>query len=183
MGAVRKLSSFDLPHYRISDWEQWEGKWELVRGIPFAMAPAPSRKHQLLNFLIGNAFLSATKTCGKCRPELEINYRVSEDTVLEPDLVIVCGDLGGGNYLETTPSLVMEVLSPTTAQNDLNVKSRIYAEQGIRYYLIVHPDEEWIRIQELGVDDWVELDQFRDGSFTFDFDGCKVEVDFSGVWK
>lgn len=177
------MSTYDLPHYFISDWEQWEGKWELVSGIPFAMAPAPSRKHQLLNFLIGNAFLTASKTCGKCRPELEINYRISEDTVLEPDMVIVCGDLDGGNYLETTPELVMEVLSPSTAQNDLNVKSRIYAEQGIPYYLIVHPDEEWIRIQALAEGEWVELEQFKDGSFTFDLAGCKVEVEFTGIWK
>lgn len=182
MGTVRKLYPEELPHYRIGDWEKWEGKWEIVSGIPYAMAPTPSRKHQMLNFLIANAFLAACKVCNKCRPELEINYRISESTVLEPDMVIVCGDFGGGNFLETTPVLVMEVLSPNTAQHDLNVKSRIYAEQGIGYYLIVHPDEEWVRILRLSGKEWEEADQFRDGCFVFDFLGCKVEVDFGGVW-
>ena len=26
----------------------WEGRWELIEGIPFAMSPAPTPRHQLL---------------------------------------------------------------------------------------------------------------------------------------
>lgn len=29
-----------LPHYTYEDYKQWEGRWELIYGIPFAMAPA-----------------------------------------------------------------------------------------------------------------------------------------------
>lgn len=26
-----------LPHYSFEDWKHWEGKWELIYGIPYAM--------------------------------------------------------------------------------------------------------------------------------------------------
>ncbi len=30
-----------LPHYTYEDYCQWEGRWELIEGIPYAMSPAP----------------------------------------------------------------------------------------------------------------------------------------------
>ncbi|WP_301924323.1 hypothetical protein [Ferruginibacter sp.] len=30
-----------LPHYTYEDHCQWEGRWEIIEGIPFAMSPAP----------------------------------------------------------------------------------------------------------------------------------------------
>jgi hypothetical protein len=31
-----------LPHYTYVEYEQWEGQWELIEGIPYAMSPLPS---------------------------------------------------------------------------------------------------------------------------------------------
>jgi len=33
-------------HYACKDYEIWAGDWELLRGIPYAMIPAPDLKHQ-----------------------------------------------------------------------------------------------------------------------------------------
>ena len=35
-----------LPKYSYSDYLIWEGDWELVEGVPIAMAPAPMKIHQ-----------------------------------------------------------------------------------------------------------------------------------------
>jgi hypothetical protein len=40
-----------LPHYTYSDYEQWEGQWELIDGIPYAMSPLPVPKHQKIHLL------------------------------------------------------------------------------------------------------------------------------------
>jgi hypothetical protein len=37
-----------LPYYTYEDYKQWEGNWELINGIPYAMAPSPLKKHQLV---------------------------------------------------------------------------------------------------------------------------------------
>jgi hypothetical protein len=30
-----------LPHYTYEDYCKWEGRWELINGIPHTMSPAP----------------------------------------------------------------------------------------------------------------------------------------------
>ena len=52
---TNKVVIEDLPHYSYDDYKIWEGDWELIRGIPYAMAPAASWWHQ--DF--GGAFVEA----------------------------------------------------------------------------------------------------------------------------
>jgi len=40
------LEQGDLPHYTYDDYSQWEGRWELIDGIAYAMTPAPWFSHQ-----------------------------------------------------------------------------------------------------------------------------------------
>ncbi len=35
-----------MPRYTIDDYKLWEGDWELIDGIPFAMTPSPFGKYQ-----------------------------------------------------------------------------------------------------------------------------------------
>ena len=51
MGLVA-LKNEDLPHYTYDDYVQWEGRWEIINGIPYAMYPAPSKKHQRVSLKI-----------------------------------------------------------------------------------------------------------------------------------
>ncbi|WP_457626586.1 hypothetical protein [Persephonella sp.] len=30
-----------LPNYTVEDYKQWEGDWELIEGIAYAMVPSP----------------------------------------------------------------------------------------------------------------------------------------------
>ena len=38
-----------LPNYTYADYCQWEGQWELIEGIPYAMSPLPIIIHQIVN--------------------------------------------------------------------------------------------------------------------------------------
>jgi hypothetical protein len=42
MGFPNKI----LPHYTYEDYCRWEGQWELIDGIPYAMSPMPRPQHQ-----------------------------------------------------------------------------------------------------------------------------------------
>jgi len=46
-----------LPHYTYQDYIQWEGKWELIDGIPHSMSPALTPQHQLIANNLGALFL------------------------------------------------------------------------------------------------------------------------------
>jgi hypothetical protein len=48
--GITALRIEDLPHYTYDDYVQWEGNWEIINGIPYAMSPAPSKKHQQLRY-------------------------------------------------------------------------------------------------------------------------------------
>jgi len=44
--GLTALKIEDLPQYTYQDYAQWEGRWELINGIPYAMVPMPRIKHQ-----------------------------------------------------------------------------------------------------------------------------------------
>lgn len=46
MGAI-KLE--DIPRYTYDDYKQWEGQWELISGVAYAMSPAPMIEHQSIS--------------------------------------------------------------------------------------------------------------------------------------
>jgi hypothetical protein len=50
--GLTSLQTEDLPNYTYDDYVQWEGNWEIINGIPYAMTPAPSKKHQQLSLEI-----------------------------------------------------------------------------------------------------------------------------------
>ncbi len=39
MGAIKKEY---FPEYNYEDYKLWDGDWELIYGIPYAMSPAPN---------------------------------------------------------------------------------------------------------------------------------------------
>lgn len=178
MGFTHKI----LPHYTYDDWLHWEGKWELIDGIPIAMSPAPVPLHQRVAgnlFVEFNAALKNTG-CKKCKVYLPIDYRITDDTILEPDLLIVCGKIEK-KYLDFPPALVVEILSPSTALRDRNTKFDIYQQQGVKYYLIVDSAKQTVEVYEHSNGEY-QLKSV-DNDFTFYLEeGCAITTAFSEIW-
>lgn len=182
MSVEKVFKREDFPRYTIADWEQWEGQWELIEGIAWAMSPMPNSRHQEISGNLFALFKAALRPCKTCKVFLPLNYRVDEDTLLHPDLLIVCKPPYKFLYLESRPSVVLEVLSPSTAHKDLMIKAELYARQGIPYYVVVHPDEEWIRVMSLENKEWAIEMEGHVGEYEFHLDGCIAKVDFSTAW-
>ncbi len=67
----------------------------------------------------------------------------SEQTVVEPDLIYVSRARQGqvkAKYIQGAPDLAVEILSPSSIQNDRKRKFDAYARYGIPHYWIVDPD-------------------------------------------
>ena len=60
--------------------------------------------------------------------------------VLKPGVAVVCGD-SNPNYISKTPDVIFEILSPSTAKRDETLKSKVYEEEGIKYYVLIDPNE------------------------------------------
>ena len=137
-----------LPYYTYADYVQWEGKWELIAGLQHAMSPAPTPRHQLIANTLGGLFFVALKDCKKCKAYQAIDFKISEDTVLQPDISILCQP-ATKKFVDFNPALVVEILSPLTALKDRHAKLALYQQQGIPYYLIVSPDTEEVEVYAL----------------------------------
>ncbi len=171
------------PHYTYDDYCLWEGKWELIEGMPYAMSPAPVPAHQRVCVKLTMLFEERMRTnCKNCKLYLPIDWKISEDTVVQPDVLIVCGKIEK-KYLDFPPVLVIEVLSPSTASKDRGEKMELYQMQQVKYYIIADPKFKKLEIYQLNsaVFELVAVDP-EIHSFQFE-ENCKAEVIFSDMWE
>jgi Uma2 family endonuclease len=137
------------PGYTIEDWKTWEGRWELIHGVPYDMTPAPSVEHQRVSSRLHAAIFNGLEE-GKRRAgggECEVFpapidlFLPGEQSAYQPDLLIVCDPaIVTQRGIEGVPDLVVEILSPSTAGKDWSHKRWAYEGAGIPEYLIVDPD-------------------------------------------
>lgn len=174
-----------LPYYTYDEYCKWEGRWELIEGLPFAMSPAPAPKHQLIAVEIKYEFNKAIKNkkCNHCRVYDFIDVKVEDDTILQPDALIVCNEIKKP-YLDFPPTLVVEVLSASTALKDRNNKFYIYQDFKIPYYLMVDPNKQEIEVFHLNNNGKYQLmENEANNLFSFDLhEECSVEVELGGIF-
>jgi Uma2 family endonuclease len=122
-------------------------RYELVDGA-LIVTPAPSWQHQAA---VVNLTLRLTS---QCPPDLcvfvaPLDVVYDDDTVLQPDVLVVRrSDLGERN-LEGQPMLAAEVLSPSTRHVDLAFKRARYEAAGCPSYWVIDPLEPSIICWEL----------------------------------
>jgi len=128
------------PHYTVDDYRLWDGEWELWNGVAVAMTPSPFGRHGTLLARITTVLSNAIDEAD-CDASVivEVDWIVSRDTVLRPDLTVVCG-AAPERHVEQTPALVVEVLSDATRERDLTFKKELYRNESVPWYLIVDPD-------------------------------------------
>ena len=135
-----------IPQYTREDYRIWEGDWQLIEGVAVSMSPSPNGRHELavsrLARLIGNS-LDGQES--KCEVYAGLDWIVNDETVVRPDVMVVCGGQPEG-HLEKPPALVAEVLSPSTWQLDTDTKRRIYKDNCVSVYLIVDTDLKSIEV-------------------------------------
>ena len=160
-----------VEHHTYADYLTWpEGvRYELLDGVAYLMAPAPTLDHQeiagdiyrqLANALDGNP----------CRPFIApVDVRLPKaqeadnliDTVVQPDVLVVCDaaklDRRG---VRGAPDFVVEVLSSGTASHDHVRKRRIYELAGVREYWLVHPIDRMVTVYRLVEGEYGKPDGF-----------------------
>ncbi len=171
------------PQYKYEDYLIWEGRWELIDGMPYAMSPAPAPNHQRINGDLFAIFkIALDKSCHTCKAYIPIDWKINENTVVQPDLLIVCDEIKK-KYLDFTPSLIIEILSPSTAYKDRHEKFELYEQEGVPYYLIVDPQFKKVEIYELMEGKYQPAAiPLSNAEFTVK-DGCQFSVNLEKFWE
>jgi Uma2 family endonuclease len=145
--------------FTYADYKAWELKpgerFELINGVAYAMA-APNLTHQLIVTVLTTEFHTFLKgkTC-KVIPspfDVRLFYKKddSDDTVVQPDVVVVCDPKKlGEEGCHGAPDLVVEILSPSNTAFEMERKLLLYREAGVKEYWIVDPKDKHISIYTL----------------------------------
>jgi Uma2 family endonuclease len=172
----------ELPHYTYEDYLLWQGDWELINGIPYAMTPAPTVEHQRISQRIAACLGEALEECNRCHALLPVDWKISEDTVLQPDNLVVCYE-PKGTHIVRAPSLIFEILSRSSAHKDQKTKYELYEQEGVNYYVMVDPTDRVAKIYGLVSGKYKKLIDTEDEIVTFDLESCSIELDFARIFK
>jgi Uma2 family endonuclease len=127
-------------------------RYELHWG-ELSVTPAPGTRHQgaIVNLItllnehvrsrgLGKVFVAPTDCI------------LSNVTVVQPDVLYIAADrlaIISDRGIEGAPTLVVEVLSPSTARLDRDRKMKLYAEHGVPFYWIVDPESRSVEAYTL----------------------------------
>ncbi len=168
--------------YTYDDYAQWEGDWELIDGVPIAMSPAPTKKHQGLTSELIFQLKKQLVGCAECEVFGEVDYKIDENTVVRPDVVLTCGDEGEA-YLTKAPEIVVEIISPSTARKDEHHKFALYEAEKVPYYLLIYPEDLRAKLYKLDGNGYDKQGDFFKESYIFSGLGCEVRLDFDHVFR
>ena len=107
------------------------------------MAPAPLDSHQDVLVTISSRLFHFVekKAMGKVRiAPYDVHF--SKQNIFQPDIVFIAKDNLENiepKGLVGAPDLVIEILSPGTAQKDLGEKKDVYEQYGVKEYYTVDP--------------------------------------------
>lgn len=76
---------------------------------------------------------------------------LSDEDVVQPDILFISNERKGilkRENVRGAPDLVVEILSPSTAERDLHTKKKLYSRHAVLEYWIVNPEEKTIEIME-----------------------------------
>jgi Uma2 family endonuclease len=118
-------------------------RYELYRG-ELSVTPAPGTRHQsaVVRFIVRIDEHVKSRRLGKVFVA-PTDCILSDATVVQPDVLYIATDrlsMISERGIEGPPTLVIEILSPSTVQIDRVRKLRLYAEHGVLHYWIADPE-------------------------------------------
>ena len=176
---MRQLSPIE--HYTVADYLLWEGDWELIQGMPLSMTPSPGITHQRVSKRIVRQLDEALDDCADCETLFEIDVEFSQETVVRPDVIVIC-HVPDAERLTRAPELIFEVVSKKTARRDEKTKFRLYADEAVAHYVLVYPEAREAKVYRLINGEYRKIGDFHDQAYSFELSKCAVPIDFSRLW-
>lgn len=133
--------------------ENSDARYELIDGEIYLMA-SPTHRHQVAvtEILVQLYQYFSDKQCSPLTAPFDVrlsnNSPAFEDdpNVVQPDVLVICDEdkIDEDGRYHGVPSLVIEVLSPSTRSKDMIKKLSLYALSGVSEYYIVDLENEQI---------------------------------------
>lgn len=126
-------------------------RYELVDGVPMAMAP-PASEHRTIVANATGELRARLRHRPPCRPENEAGIRISDRTRWQADIAVTCGER---THDVDAPLLIVEVLSPSTRARDLDRKLGSYKTlESVQEIWLVDSERRWTQVWWRQPDGW-----------------------------
>jgi len=142
--------------------EKSENRYELIDGEVYLLG-APNFRHQKILgdlYILFHEYLKRSESCDVFlspfnirlfRQPLKMVRDLTEDdtNVVQPDLIVLCDyrkDLDEKDQYWGTPSLAVEILSPSTRSKDMTKKLDLYRDSGMEEFWMVDPNNRAVTI-------------------------------------
>jgi Uma2 family endonuclease len=176
------------PKMTLDDFLAWEDqqadeRHEFVQGETFAMVGA-RRVHCEVTVNL-TAMLWSSLRGSPCRVYSESRKVQVASDIFYPDVVVTCStrDVSADGALQE-PTLIIEVLSPSTGEYDRSLKFALYRRlPSLKEYVLVNPETRRVEAFRLRDTDWVVHDMSDAAVLTFASLGCELAMAdvFAGV--
>lgn len=175
MGALEEFVYTSPEAYLLAENDRESGtKYEYSNGLVYAMAGA-SRNH---NRVTGNFFLGlGAHLRGRCQvfqSDMKVSITTNnENHFYYPDVQVSCED-EDNKYYNTSPCLIVEVLSDSTARIDRNEKLAAYRQlESLQEYVLCSQDFPAIEIYRRS-NNW-QVERYTSGQ-TVSLDSVSYEL-------
>lgn len=175
----------ELPR-TLDEFDRWHAlqpeRWEFIDGQAVMMAPARN-PHTLIKTNIGAALWG--KLRGKpCRVLIDGPEVKGVDLSAIPDVVVTCAPVDPATGRVDEPTLIVEVMSPSTEDRDVGRKWNGYCLiPSLRHYLLVASKSRFATLHTRIADfEWSEM-MFQEGEITLQALDARLTLDeiYEGV--
>ncbi len=155
---------------------------QLIEG-EIIVSPSPTLFHQMLAFIVAKALEHMI-------PDgmvflAPVDLRLDDSNVTQPDVVWVAAE---GRcqllytYMQGTPELIIEILSPGTAKIDRTRKFRLYERHGVSEYWLMDPSARLVEVFTLTEGKYSRYQQFASDE-TLVSPRLGASLDLTLIWK
>ena len=124
-------------------------RYELLDG-DLVMTPAPGTAHQRVSRNLTMLLGRSVELTGSGEIFVApFDVVLSDTDVVQPDLLFVSNERAHiitDENLRGAPDLVVEILSPSTAERDQTFKRSLYAKHGVKEYWLVDTDAKTVTV-------------------------------------
>jgi Uma2 family endonuclease len=161
-GEVPVPEQMTLAEFERLDWPE-DDRWELIEGVP-CMTPSGNFEHQELAGLLLDCLRAKLVARGfRAVADIDVVFP-GQESYLRPDISVFAPDRvphPTSLPVRELPALVVELLSRSTAANDLGPKLAIYERAGVGEYWVANPATGSLGIFTRG-DDGVYVEMHAD---------------------
>jgi Uma2 family endonuclease len=143
----------------VEEFQAWHARqperWEFIEGQPRLMAPA-SMTHSIIKRNVLRALDRSLEGSG-CEALVDGPQILTDDISAIPDAVVSCAPLDLSTPVIAQPSMIVEVMSPTSELDDTGRKWLAYRKiPSLRHYLVLAQDQRLVHVHTRAGDVWRE---------------------------